>query len=517
MHPSLRTLGVAVAATLAASTADAADWMQFGYDAAHTGFNPDEAAISAANVASLTTLYHVDLPASVDSAPVYLSNVETPGGTKNLLFALSQNGRLMAIDAASGSEVWHAETSGNQPTTASPAIDPNRQFVYSYGIDGNAHKYQVGDGTEITGSGWPQTITLKPNVEKGASGLTIAQASGGATYLVVVTDGYVGDGGDYQGHLVSIDLSNGAQNVFNVMCSDLAIHFVDNGTPGTDDCNYGDDPPNFRRGQMSGIWGRGGATYDAATNRVFIATGNGDFNANGAGLDWGDSVLALAPDGTGAGGGMPLDSYTPTNYVDLYNADTDLGSISTVVMQPPAGSAVAHLGMQTGKDAKLRLLDLDDMSGAGAPANVGGELQLINVPQGGGGMREQPATFVDAGGTAWLFVANRNGLSGLRLGLDGSNVPALTPVWQNGDSTTSPAIANGVLYSISDCAAGSCIVARDPATGDPLWTSDAIGGPHWQSPIVVDGKVFVMDGDGVLWAFGLGAQGDPIFADGFDS
>jgi hypothetical protein len=515
MHASLRILCAAVLTALTCPAAEAADWVQFGYDAAHTGFNPDEHTISSANVAALTTLYSVDLPASVDSAPVYLSNVSTPQGTKNLLFALSENGRLMAIDAANGNEVWHMDTNGQQPTTASPAIDPNRQYVYSYGVDGKAHKYQVGDGTEITGSGWPQTISLKTNVEKGASGLTIAE-TGGATYLVVVTDGYGGDGGDYQGHLVSIDLGNGAQNVFNVMCSDLAIHFVENGTPGTNDCNYIDDPPIFRRGQMGGIWGRGGATYDAATNRVYIATGNGDFNANGAGLDWGDSVLALSPDGTGSGGGMPLDSYTPTNYVDLYNGDTDLGSVSTVIMQPPSGSNVAHLGMQTGKDAKLRLIDLDNMSGQGGPANVGGEIQLIDVPQGGGGMREQPATWVDDGGTAWLFVANNSGTSGLTLGLNGST-PALSPVWQNDDQGTSPVVANGVLYNISYCSGGTCIVARDPATGDTLWTSEYIADAHWQSPIVVDGKVFVMDGAGRLWAFGLsGDQPDPIFGNGFD-
>ena len=66
------------------------------------------------------------MAATVDSAPVYLSNVSTPSGTKNLLFALAKNGRLMAIDAATGTEVWHKTTSGTQPTTASPAIDPNR-------------------------------------------------------------------------------------------------------------------------------------------------------------------------------------------------------------------------------------------------------------------------------------------------------------------------------------------------------------------------------------------------------
>jgi hypothetical protein len=309
---SLRTLCVAVAAALASASAGAADWTQFGYDATHTGTNPAETTLSPSTIANATTRYSVALPASVDSAPVYLSNVATAGGTKNLLFALSKNGRLMAIDAATGSEVWHATTSGQQPTTASPAIDPDRQYVYSYGVDGAAHKYEVGDGTEITGAGWPVTITRKPNVEKGASGLTIAQTTGG-TFLLVVTDGYVGDAGDYQGHLVSIDLSNGSSKVFNAMCSDITELLVPNGTPGVDDCNFLDDPPLNRRGQMSGIWGRGGATYDAATNRVYIATGNGDFNANGAGLDWGDSVLALAPDGSGSGGGMPLDSYTPTD------------------------------------------------------------------------------------------------------------------------------------------------------------------------------------------------------------
>ena len=494
-------LSAAVAAALTCSgAAGAADWMQFGYDAAHTGYNPAETTISPANVATLATLYSVSLPASVDSAPVYLSNVSTAGGTRNLLFALAKNGRVMAIDAATGAEVWHKTTSGTQPTTASPAIDPNRQYVYSYGIDGKAHKYQVGDGTEITTGGWPQTITLKNNVEKGASGLTIAN-SGGVNWLYVVTDGYIGDGGDYQGHVTTINLSTGAQVVFNTLCSNATTHL------GNGDCAT----------HQSGIWGRGGATYDVGTDRIYVATGNGQYNASTGGRNWGDSTLALAHDGTGAGGGMPRDSYTPTNFQQLDDQDIDLGSISLVIMKPPAGSTVAHLGMQTGKDAKLRLINLDNMSGAGGPAHVGGELQLISVPQGGGGMREQPATWVDGAGAAWLFVANGSGLSGLKLGLDGSNVPALSPVWQKTNATTSPAVANGVLYSISSCSGGTCIVARDPATGNATWTSEHIAAPHWQSPIVVNGAIYVMDGAGTLWAFGFDQLPDEIFSNGFDS
>ena len=99
--------------------------------------------------------------------------------------------------------------------SGSRAIDPDLQFVYAYGFDGKIHKYQVGDGTEVMTGGWPEVSTLKPEVEKGAAGLSIATAHGGATYLYSVTDGYVGDGNDYQGHITAINLATGAQKVFN--------------------------------------------------------------------------------------------------------------------------------------------------------------------------------------------------------------------------------------------------------------------------------------------------------------
>ena len=132
-------------------------------------------------------------------------------------------------------------------------------------------------------------------------------------------------------------------------------------------------------------------------------------------------------------------------------------------------------------------------------------------------MREQPATWVDGAGTSWLFVANASGLSGLKLVRTSANVPQLSPVWQKTSSTTSPIVANGILYSISDCSGGTCIVGRNPATGDVLWTSDHIAAPHWQSPIIVNGNVYVMDNAGKLWAFGFDQLPDEIFRNGFDS
>jgi len=494
-----------LAALPLALEASATDWPQFGYDGTHSGSNTAESTINAANVTSLVPLYATPatLAASVDSAPVYKSGVMVGGTPKNLLFFLSNDGHVMAIDAATGTSVWSHATTGRQPATASPAIDPNGQFAYSYGVDGFAHKYRIDDGTETTTGGWPQKITNKTGVEKGASGLTIA-TNGTTNYLVVVTDGYIGDGGNYQGHLVSINLSDGTQKVFNTLCSNKTILLADGGA---DDCSS----------VQNGIWGRGGATFDAATSRVYIATGNGPYNASTGGFNWGDSVLALNVDGTGNGGGMPTDSYTPTNFQSLQNSDTDLGSISMAVLPVPTGSTVAHLGMQVGKDHLLRLINLDNMSGQGGPAHVGGELQILNVPQGGGGMREQPAVWVNpADSSTWLFIGNGSGISGVQLGLNASNVPTLTARWNKTSSSTSAIVANGVLYNAGACTGGKCVIARNPLTGDVLWTSPLIGGLHWQSPILVDGAIYITDNNSKLWKFGLDQPSDVIFDNGFE-
>ncbi len=80
-------------------------------------------------------------------------------------------------------------------------------YVYSYGLDGYVHKYQVGDGIEILTGGWPQLTTLKGYDEKGSSALSIA-TSGGVKYLYVVHGGYPGDKGDYQGHVTAINLAH---------------------------------------------------------------------------------------------------------------------------------------------------------------------------------------------------------------------------------------------------------------------------------------------------------------------
>jgi outer membrane protein assembly factor BamB len=475
----------------------ASDWPQFNLDPQHSGNNAQERAITPGNVGTLHLAYPaVALPAVADGAPAFLEGVATPGGVKDLLFLTTKSGILLAIDAATGATVWSKQpATGPNYTTSSPAIDPSRQYVYSYGLEGRVHKYQVGDGTEVTTGGWPELVTRKPAVEKASSALALVPTATG-NYLVVANGGYPGDAGDYQGHVTAIDLATGAQNVFNANCSDQTCHFYQNGSGGC-----GSPQPDCSQVQTA-IWARAGVVYDSTLDLIFMATGNGTFDASTGGNDWGDSVFALHPDGTGNGSGWPVDSYTPSNFASLDAADLDLGSTAPAILPVPAGGTVADVAVQAGKDAKLRLLDLADLSGQGGPGHVGGELQNINLPQGGV-VLTAPAVWVNpADGATWVFVANGSGISGLKLGLNGSGVPQLATVapnvWTKTPGGASPIVANGMLfYSGYD----GQIHALDPVTGTQLWVEPSPNGLHWESPIVVNGRLYVTDDTGHLLVY----------------
>ncbi len=330
------------------SPAASYNWLQYNGDPAHSGSNTFETIISAANVAGLVKLYQVTLPAIADGAPVYLNAVQTPVGLRSLLFFTTKAGHILALEALTGALVWSHQVgpgscrinNGSTPcyTTSSPAIDPSLAYVYSYGLDGFVHKYRVGDGVEVIDASWPELATKKPFNEKGSPALSIATASNGASYLYMLNGGYPGDRGDYQGHVTAINLATGAQQVFNALCSNQAVHFVDvTSQPATPDC------PQVQ----TAIWARAGVVYDARTDRIYMATGNGDFAP--ASHNWGDTVFAIHPDGSGLNGD-PLDTYTPANFQQLQNADADLGSTNLALL-PSQPGLFPHQGVQAGKDA----------------------------------------------------------------------------------------------------------------------------------------------------------------------
>jgi len=493
-----------VALCLSTRPAGAYDWPQYNGDPQHGGNNRFETALGAGNVGGLTLKYHAALPAVADGAPVFLDGVTTPAGVRDLLFVTTKAGDLVAFDAHSGAQVWSvhypnalpaASCSGNECLTpSSPALDPNRKYVYAYGLDGYLHKLQVGDGTEISSGGWPQLSTLKPGVEKQSGALAVASV-GSTTYLYAAMSAHNGDGGDVQGHLTTVNLDTGAQSVFNFVCSNQSVHFAL--SPATPACSS----------RLAGGWARPGVIYDTGTNRIFVGTGNGSYNA--ANNNWGDSIIALNTDGSGAGG-KPIDAYTPTNQAALDSGDTDLGSTAPAILPVPPQSSVQHLAVQGGKDAKLRLIDLADLSGAGGPGHLGGEIgAIIDVPQGGT-VKTQPAVWINpADASTWVFVVNSSGAAGLKLVFDAKGNPSLATQWHNGTNGASPLVANNVLYF-----AGSGLHALEPTTGTSLWNTTQIGSIHWQSPVVACSAVYVLDQSSQLSKFVLTQQMQSIVAGG---
>jgi outer membrane protein assembly factor BamB len=497
-------LARALAIVVLVFAVSAYDWPQFGFDSQHSADNALETTINVANVHTLQQIYQVSLPGvtdgRADGAPAFLFGVVTSGGPKNLVFVTTHDGSIIALDWRTGAKVWshqygpgtcHINNSdGPCYTTSSPAIDPNRRFVYSYGLDGYVHKYRVGDGLEIKTGGWPELATRKPWDEKGSSALSVAIAASGTSYLYVTNGGYPGDAGDYQGHVTAINLSTGTQHVFNSMCSNQAVHFTTAASP---DCND----------VQSAIWARPGVVYDSATNKIYMATGNGTYDSNQH--YWGDTVFSLNPDGTGLNGN-PLDSYTPVNFLQLDNTDADLGSTAPAIL--PNHSRYPHLAVQGGKDAILRLINLDNLSGHGGPGFTGGEVFSMTVPQGGE-ILTMPAVWVNpADQSTWTFVANNNGLSGLKVTVDGGGNPRLAKQWQIGQGGTSPIIANGVLYY----AGNNDIRALNPTTHAQLWHDSSISGIHWESPIVADGILYITDESGQLSAYTLNGVVPPPFS-----
>jgi hypothetical protein len=537
----MRKLAMALWISVIAVTAQATDWPQFGYDAAHSGFNRAETSYTTLN--GNRFLHSFSLNKSADSAPIYVANVNTASGAKNVLFIDTKDGTIMAIDADASSlqVIWSHQpmpaggtNDSNGAPSGAPIVDPLRQYVYAYGLDGKVHKYDIGTGHDETTTCavntfncWPEVVTLKPDVEKGAASLSM---SAQADYLYSITDGYDGDGGDYQGHLTAINLSTGTQNVFNGLCSDQKVHFQESTpqTQRTPDCDV----------SLGGAWGRAGAVYDPVKDHVIFVTGNGDYNADSGGVHWGDSVLALSRDGSSAGSnGLPMDAYTPQTAQQLNDTDADLGSVSITLVPAPAGTAAQFTDLAVlpgGKDSCVRLINLAHMgsslvNGVGTPQR-GGELQQVQFPVQPpppalpvaycNGISEYPrevittqaAVWVNpADSSTWVYIANGYGMAAFKVVLQTinsiANTPQLQQQWTNTNGGTSPVIANGTLYYLS----GSSVLALNPTTGasavagSTSWATTSTGGFHWQSPIVVNSRLYAIDnGDpATLWVFNL--------------
>jgi outer membrane protein assembly factor BamB len=446
-----------IAALLASTTALLAapaghDWTRFGYGPARLDASPAPTGITAANAGTLQR-QRVALEGTVDSSPIALHGVTIGGATHDAFFVTTTYGRTIAVDEQTGRVLWRFTPASYgslaatyRVTNASPVADPSRRYVYSASPDGRIHKLAVSDGHEV----WSRAITVLPSREKIGASLNFARG-----LVIATTGGYVGDAPPYQGHVVTLDSLHGSiVHVWNSLCSNRRAVIQ----------------PSSCRSTDSAIWARSGAVVDPRTGRLLVATGNGPWNGR---TDWADSVLELTFDAS-----RLLQNWTPRNQAALNHSDADLGSTAPALL----GSSVA---LQGGKDGTLRVLDLRRLNGTRrAGPRTGGERQTLAAP-GGAGLFTAPAVW-HAGATTWAFVADDAGTAAFRLA--GGR---LGRVWQNGHAGTSPVVAGGLLYVYDP---GGVLRIYRPSSGAVVASLPA-GDGHWQSPIVVDGRVALPEGN----------------------
>jgi len=425
------------------------DWTRFGWNVGRSNASTDPTGITAANVATLQR-QRVVIHGTVDSSPIYLHSVRINGASHNVFFVTTIYGKTIAIDADDGSILWTYTPSGysswagsRQITTATPVADPNRDFIYAASPDGHIQKLAVADGR----AQWSTAITLLPSREKIASALNFDRGK-----VIAVTGGYIGDAPPYQGHVATIDAATGRlTHVWNSLCSDRR-ELID---------------PKSCTQSGSAIWGRAGAVIDSATGDMYVATGNALWDGR---TNWGDAAIALDSSATNM-----LDNYTPANTEELSASDADLGSTSPALL---GGGYV----VQGGKDGSIRLLQFGRTRGA-APRR-GGELQSWRTPSGSD-LFTAPAV-QHAGSTTFLFAADHGGTAAWTF-----SSGHLQQLWKNGNGGTSPIVAGGLLYVY---AAGGGLRVYTPDTGKEIATLEC-GSGHWNSPIVVDGRIALPEGD----------------------
>ncbi|HEV3309442.1 MAG TPA: PQQ-binding-like beta-propeller repeat protein [Chloroflexota bacterium] len=462
--------------------------------------SPGHVASTKKHAISYHLAWHRVLAANADSTTVVDSNVRLKSG-KHVTLAIvvaGNNGSdcdpgnpvkhatTYAFDATTGKLVWKQSTSGQgRCTTAAAAVSGS--WVYSPGLDGRIHKYAAATGKAYRKSGWPKLFTTQPYVEKSSSNLVIS-----GHYLYLATSGFIGDAGHYEGHVATVNLLTGHENVWNSLCSNIHALITDNSGSKT----YCPDV-------QSGMFGRGQAAIDPLNKDVYFVTGNGPWNGK---TDWGDSVLRVSPDGS-----RLLDAFTPTNQAYLNNSDSDLGSTGSAIIPPVTSNGKTYrLLVQGGKGpsgsssgpAVIWLVNRDQMGSKPGPGHLGGSLQHVQSP-GGCEVLTAPAVWVDSHGTPVVIYANDCGTNAYNIVTSSSAPPKLSMRWSISGRATTPVLSNGTLYIGHD----GEVDAYDPSNAKQLWsTSNAgvggsIGSIHWEYPSVSRNWLFMTDESGTLFAY----------------
>ncbi|HEY7291368.1 MAG TPA: putative collagen-binding domain-containing protein [Vicinamibacterales bacterium] len=341
-------------------------------DNIRTGLNPAETVLSPANVNSsqFGKLYSYSIDGVSDASPLYVANVSVPGkGLRNVVYVATEHDSVYAFDAdgIQTAPLWQVsfitpaqgvttvppgdtgeccDISPEIGITGTPVIDPATNTLYvvaktkevSAGTTSYVHRLHALDIT--TGAeklGGPRVIQASVSgTGDGAAGGRVAFISlhenqrsalllnNGVVYIAFASHG---DNPPYHGWVLGYSAST-LQQVMTF-----------NSTP---------------NGEGGGIWQSGDGIAADANGNLFFVTGDGTFDANSGGVDYGDSIVKINPAGT------LLDYFTPHDQATMDANDIDLGSGGTILL-PDQPGAHPHLALSAGKNGTIYVVDRDNL------------------------------------------------------------------------------------------------------------------------------------------------------------
>jgi hypothetical protein len=346
-------------------------------DNARLGLNKNESTLTPANVNphQFGKLFSQPVDGFVYAQPLYVPKVRVPGkGIHNVVYVATQHDTVYAFDADSNTGL------NKEPLWKKNFIDPSIGVITILSEDVNCRDIypEIGiTGTPVIDAATATlyvVVRTKENGNKFVQRLHALEVTTGAEKFagpVNIEATVPGTGDGSSGGQVAFDpLKNNQRPGLLLQNGYVYISWAshcDNGpyhgwviaydAHTLQQAAVWNATPN---GGLGGVWQAGGAPAADPDGNVFLAVGNGTFDADTGGVDFGDSLLKFSPP---AQGQLPvLDYFTPYNQADMNTQDSDFGSGGPMLLPiQPRGSPHRRLMVTGDKTGTIYLVDRDNL------------------------------------------------------------------------------------------------------------------------------------------------------------
>jgi hypothetical protein len=485
-------------------------------DNLRSGQNLHETILTQALVQQSTfgKLFSQPVDGQIYAQPLVLSNLKITGqGTHTVVFVATENDSVYAFDGNSNTgkdanPLWHVNfTNPAEGVTTVPSSD--------YGTD--AISPQVGiTGTPVIDPTKGTLYVVAATKENGTyvqrlhalSVTTGAEQFGGP---VVISATVKGTGSNSSGGYLAFDPFRSNQRPGLLLLNgSIFITWASHGLEGEFPYHgwviaYNETTLKqagalciTANGDEGGIWQSGGAPAADTLGNIFLLTGNGTFDANTGGTDYGMSYVRISTKGNL----KVADYFTPYNEYLESSEDLDLGSGGALLL-PYLGGTYPYLGIGAGKDGTMYVVNRNSMG----HFNSSGNTQIVeSIPNAfaGHSIYSAPAFW-----QGYLYFWGTNDV--LRIFQMQSGLVSTSPIATGATTFGSPGAtteissngaSNGIVWALDPSgyptAAPAVLHAINATTAVELYNSTQAGtrdtagaAIKFTPPTVANGKVYV--------------------------